>query len=285
MTGNTGNGAATGFGQQIKKMRESKHWSLRKLAAETGVSLAVLSRVESGVRPPTERVARALDRVFTELPDNWFLVAWQSARTWAPPGFVDWSEYEDKATDLLVWIPGIVDGLAQVEGYARAMLTIHPGATADQVGARLANRMARQRRIFRAEGPDVTMLVDMPALYRGIGSAAIMADQCARLAELAERPGVTVQIVPPTCIPLATALVIVTESAAYTEHALGGAVYTDSESVGRLRRLVGTLRAQARPETETRAILRRAETAWSGVSRPTAATAERPASKRRRGRV
>jgi transcriptional regulator with XRE-family HTH domain len=114
MSGNTGNGAATAFGQQLRKMRQSHHWTLRELAARAGVNYSVLSRVENGQRPPTEAVARALDVVFTELPDGWFLDAWSSSRTWAPPGFIDWAEYEEQAAELRVWTPGIVSGLCQV---------------------------------------------------------------------------------------------------------------------------------------------------------------------------
>jgi Domain of unknown function (DUF5753) len=117
----------------------------------------------------------------------------------------------------------------------------------------------------------------MASLYRGVGSAAMIAAQCARLAELAERPNVTVQVVPPVTIPLATASLMITDAAAYTENALSGSVYTDEETVRWLRRMFDSVRAQARPAGETRAILRRAQTSWTGASRPTAATAARTA--------
>jgi transcriptional regulator with XRE-family HTH domain len=277
MPDNSVNSAATSFGQQMKKMRLARHWTLREMAARTGVNFTALSRVERGERPPTEALARACDANFPELPDNWFLDFYAASRTWAPPGFIDWGEYEDSAAELHVWAPGIVSGISQVEGYARAMLAIHPGATADQIEARLKGRMARQRKIFRDEGPAVTLLVDMASLYRAVGSAEVMAAQCARLAELAERPNVTLQVVPPVAIPLANASVMITETAAYTEHALAGAVYMDGQTVRWLRRLLDSVRAQARPASETPVILRRAETSWNGVSRPTAATAARTA--------
>lgn len=130
MAGNPGNSTATTFGaqmRQMRQMRQSHHWTLREMSVKTGVSFSVLSRVETGDRPPTERVARALDVVFPELPADFFLNTWSSSRLYAPAGFVDWSEVEDTAADLTVWAPGIIDGLGQVEPYARALLTIHPG--------------------------------------------------------------------------------------------------------------------------------------------------------------
>jgi transcriptional regulator with XRE-family HTH domain len=225
MGGNNGNGAAASFGQQLRKMRQARHWTLRELAAHSGVNYSILSRVETGQRPPTEAVARALDTVFTELPDGWFLDAWSSARTWAPPGFVDWSEIEDKAARLSAWAPGVVSGLAQTADYARGLPGTYPGATADQIEVRLKGRMTRQSRLFRDDGPAVVLLVDLASLYRGVGSAEVMAVQCGRLAELAKRPAVTLQIVPPAAIPLGTASVMIADDAGYTEHALGGAVF------------------------------------------------------------
>jgi Domain of unknown function (DUF5753) len=82
-----------------------------------------------------------------------------------------------------------------------------------------AEPRARRRRLFREDGPAVTLLVDMASLYRAIGSAEVMAAQCARLAELTGRPNVVVQVVPPVTIPLASASLMITDAAAYTEAA------------------------------------------------------------------
>ena len=201
-----------------------------------------------------------------------------------PAGFRSWAEYEDRATELLIWSPGIIDGLAQTEGYARALLSIHPGATSEMVNARLHGRMERQRRLLRDDGPAVALLIDMPALYRAIGSAEVMAAQCAHLAEVARLDAVTLQVVPPVTIPLATASLMLAGDAAYTENALSGSVYTDEESVSRLRRLITTVRAEARPASESLAMIRKAEKQWTGASRHTAAATAVSASKSARTR-
>jgi hypothetical protein len=46
-----------------------------------------------------------------------------------------------------------VDGLLQSEDYARAILTVEPGATEDEVGARLAARMQHQAILTRDAPP------------------------------------------------------------------------------------------------------------------------------------
>jgi Domain of unknown function (DUF5753) len=53
----------------------------------------------------------------------------------------------------------------------------------------LRRRAERQRRLLREDGPAVALLIDMPALYRAVGSAEVMAAQCAHLAEIARLDG------------------------------------------------------------------------------------------------
>jgi hypothetical protein len=109
-----------------------------------------------------------------------------------------------------------------------------------------------------------------------------MAAQCQRLIEVAALETVTLQIVPAVAHPLTTASAVVTEEAAYTENAMGGSVFTSEESVTRLRRLIGTVRAEAAKASESRAMIQEADRRWSGVRVRTARTADKHASKPRR---
>ena len=277
MAQNGGGNPVTHFGRQMRKERLARGWSLREFSARTGINIAQASRIENGKIPPTAKVAAACDVAFPERK-NWFSEYYEESKSWMPAGFRSWAEYEDKATELLVWTPRIIDGLAQTEGYARALLSIHPGATGEMISARLQGRMERQHRLLREDGPAVGLLVDMTALYCAVGSAEIMAAQCAHLAKVARLDTVTLQVVPPVAIP-ATALVIIADHAAYTENSLSGSVYTDDEPVSRLRRMITTVRAEARPASESLAIIRKAEKQWTGVSRHTAAATAGRASK------
>ena len=278
MTAKNGKHPATSLGRTMQRDRLAHGWTLRELSTRTKTHIGTLSQVENGIRSMTENLAMACDECFPERR-GWYLQYYEESKDWMPAGFRDWSEYEDRARELLVWAPGIVDGLAQTEDYARELLDIYPGVTADMIETRLKSRMARQQRLLREGGPAIVLLVDMIALYRGIGSPDVMAAQCAKLAGVSKLEAVTLQVVPPVKIPLATALVIVADDAAYTEHGLGGAVFTDEESATKLRRLIGTVRGEARPVSESLALIRKAERSWTGASRHSAATAERRASK------
>jgi transcriptional regulator with XRE-family HTH domain len=154
---NNGADPVTHFGRQMRKERLARGWSLREFAARTGINIAQASRIETGKSPPTERVAAACDVAFPERK-NWFSEYYEESKSWMPAGFRSWAEYEDRAAELLIWSPGIIDGLAQTEGYARALLSIHPGATGEVVTARLKGRLERQQRLLRDDGPAVGLL-------------------------------------------------------------------------------------------------------------------------------
>jgi transcriptional regulator with XRE-family HTH domain len=169
MTDNVTSSATTHFayfGKQMRKERLARGWSLREFSARSGIDFGNASRIENGHRPPTEAVAKACDRVFPER-NGWFLEFYEELRTWAPPGFRNWFEYENKALRLSVWKPGSIHGLLQTEAYARASLKTFPGVTDEVLAARLASRMERQQRVlFREDAAPVWFLVDQLGLYR-----------------------------------------------------------------------------------------------------------------------
>jgi hypothetical protein len=131
--------------------------------------------------------------------------------------------------------------------------------------------MARQRRVlFRDEPPTALYIIDHAALYRLVGSADTMAGQMAHLADVASLPNVTLQILPAVAHPATQSGFMVADNAAYTEHVLGGLVFTEPETVTSLARLFDTLRAESYRASESAAIIRRAGALWTGESRATA---------------
>jgi transcriptional regulator with XRE-family HTH domain len=277
MVGTQNGSPAQHFGKQMRKERLARGWSLPELSARTGINAGHLSRIETGKRPPTEHVALALDAAFPERK-GYFLEYYEESRTWAPPGFRDWPELENKATRLNVWTPGVIDGLMQAEGYARGLLATLPEATAEAIAGRLRSRMERQRRVLlREDPPAVRCIVDHAALYRCIGTPEIMADQMRHLAATAGLPHVTIQVLPAVAHPATQSGFMVTESAGYAEHVIGGFAYIEPETVTALERLFDKLRDECYPVSESLAIIRKAGELWTGESpvtqEPTAASA------------
>jgi hypothetical protein len=258
------------FGKQLKKERLAHGWSLPELSRRTGIDAGHLSRIENGKRPPTEAIALACDDAFPERK-GWFSEYYEDSRTWAPPGFRSWGEYEDKATRLSVWSPGVVDGLFQTEDYARALLETALGVTDEIVSARLANRMGRQRRVLmRDSPPSVCCILDHTALYRCVGSPEVMAAQMRHLAKVARLPRVTVQVLPAVAHPATQSGLMVADDAAYAEHVAGGYVFTEQETVIGIERLFDTLRGECYRVSESLAIIGKAGELWTGANRATA---------------
>lgn len=263
MDGKPVNGVAQHFGGQLRKERLANGMSLPELARLTGINAGHLSRIERGLRPPTEKVALAADQAFPGRR-GWFAEWWRDSRSWLPAGFRDWTEIEDKASHLAIWTPNVVHGLAQCEVYARAVLALEPNATDEQIELRLKARMERQRRLFSRDDPaSVRFIIDQGALYRLVGKDQVMAAQMAHLIELTSLPRVTVQVLPPIGHPATGAELVIADGSAYTESLAGGSMHSDSAMFTRLESIMDTISVECYRASESLAMIREADTKWN----------------------
>jgi hypothetical protein len=259
------------FGKQVKKARLARHWTLPDLARETGIDHSHWSRIERGVRPPTEKIAGLADRAFPER-DGWFSDYYRDSRSWAPPGFRSWTEEVESASSLRDWCPSILTGFLQTEAYARVQLSVHPDVTGEMVKTRLAGRMAHQKRLFAREIP-VLFLVDQLSLYRLVGTPEVMAAQMRHLVTVASRPRVTIQVVPAVAVPSASHGITLTNRAAYGETSVSGNVWTDDDTRSGLERVFDTLRSEALPASRSAAMFAETAERWERGESPLTATA------------
>lgn len=208
-----------------------------------------------------------MDAVFPERK-GWFREYFDDSKSAIPPGLRSWADHEDKAVRLYVWCPGTVHGLFQTKDYARVFLSTLASVPGEVVEARLASRMARQQRVLhRDDPPAVVCVIDHVALYRGVGSAVIMAAQMRHLLDLVSLPNVTIQVLPAVAHPAtASELIIADNDAAYAEHLVAGGVYTEAETVTRLELIFTTIRDECYRASDSAAIIRKAETLWTGAS-------------------
>jgi len=254
------------FGKQVKKERLARGWSLDEMSARSGIAASHLSRIENAKRPPTEKIAVKCDDVFPERR-GYFLEYYQESRTWMPPGFRDWAEHEDKTSTLRYWSPTVVTGPLQTERYAERILQVEPGATPEIIKTRLANRMDRQRRLFARE-VRACFILGEACLSRLAGTPEIMAEQMDHLLEVAALPNVTIQLLPHVVHPATTSSLVITDSAAYTEHLVGGYVYTDPDVIMRLEVIFDALRAECRPASSSVAKIREMRDSWATGESP-----------------
>jgi len=89
-----------------------------------------------------------------------------------------------------------VPGLLQTEGYSRALISQGSAASEGEIARRGELRASRQEILRRADALQLWAVVDEGALHRPVGSGQIMRDQLNYLAEMADHPAVTLQILP-----------------------------------------------------------------------------------------
>ncbi|MEU7472500.1 helix-turn-helix transcriptional regulator [Streptomyces sp. NPDC044984] len=198
-------------GVQLAGFRDDAGLSQDQAARSVGFSPAKLSRIESGKgrRPPTEGDVRALLTLYgTDEYEASVLL--KLLRRAGEPGW--WQRYDKRLMpewfDRLVGLQEAaatirtfeiqyVPGLLQTAAYTRAVVERGlPNAPASEVQRRVELRMRRAELLLREAAPQLWAVIDESVLLRVLGSPAVMREQLEHLVAMAERPNVTVQIVP-----------------------------------------------------------------------------------------
>src|SRR5580658_4415875 len=159
----------------------------------------------------------------------------------------------------------VLSGLLQTADYARAILTVEPGVTDDDVNARLTARLARQAILTRDDPPAAWFLVDEAALRRCIGSPEVMAAQLAHLAGIARLPNVTIQMVPNAAHAGLLGGFAIAGQAAYVETAAAGQVFEDADIIAGLITRFDMLRNEAFRRSESLALIERMCEEWKAT--------------------
>lgn len=186
------------LGDELKRARIAAGFASQDaLATRLGYDRTVITKVESGDRAPTVDVLAAWCQACA-LPEELFQRLAALARRAdgpVPTWFEDWLKAEGEAHTLRVWQPLIVPGLLQTAEYARALF-LAAGADDAKADELVTVRMERQLILDRADPPHLIAVLDEGVLHKLIGSPAIMHEQVTRLADMAERPAVSVEVVP-----------------------------------------------------------------------------------------
>ena len=97
---------------------------------------------------------------------------------------------------MLRWYePLVVPCLLQTGDYARAILSARPDGNLDDLDEQVAARLARQAISDRTGAPQLWCILDEGVLHRALGGSKIMRSQLYRLAEVAEHPRTTIQVI------------------------------------------------------------------------------------------
>jgi transcriptional regulator with XRE-family HTH domain len=123
---------------------------------------------------------------------------WQSVyRDAVTPRLLQFIDLEKPASVTRNFQPLMIPGLLQTEDYARAVLgRLTEDLPDDRIDSRVEVRMKRQELLENDTSPLMFFIFDEAATRRPIGGTGVMRKQLRRLAELADRPRITVEVIP-----------------------------------------------------------------------------------------
>jgi len=106
--------------------------------------------------------------------------------------------FEHEAASMAIWHVDVVTGLLQTEAYARHIISSYsrieplpPGMIGRMVGVRL-----RRQQVLDRGDLQLSVVLDESVLTRRIGDESVMYEQLQRLAREADRPNLTMRILP-----------------------------------------------------------------------------------------
>ncbi len=269
------------FRAELTRLRERSGMTQGEVAERTNYALSTVSAYETGRLIPSSSFAERADEVFgTDDTDektgekNGDLVRLQklvervSVRSW----FRDRVDVERKAAEIREYESYQVPGLIQTEDYARAIMSVgRPKISTDEIERAVALRMTRQEILEpdnalpadQEQTPRYWAIVDESALLRVVGSPDIMKAQSEYLVEMAQRPNITIQIIPngkgPTSAYGRAFTILVSHnnsSVVYLEDPNSAHYVRDRDDVSRYTLIFDHLRASALDDTQTLRLLK-----------------------------
>ncbi|WBB53919.1 helix-turn-helix transcriptional regulator [Verrucosispora sp. WMMD573] len=178
---------------EIRRARGAAGMTQEAFGRGAGFSASHVSAVEGGTRALTLDFARGADRALS----NGGLFERLATKLGTPSWFLPWLDAERGATQLRYFEPNLIPGLLQSEAYAHAVLRLDPRLTDDEVDRRVAGRLERQAILTRESPPQLVVVVDEAAIRRaGDGGEKMMAGQLSHLVACAERPNISVHVIP-----------------------------------------------------------------------------------------
>ncbi|MFD6879719.1 MULTISPECIES: Scr1 family TA system antitoxin-like transcriptional regulator [unclassified Streptomyces] len=190
----------------LQALRKRASLTQVDVAKAAGVSVGTVNRYESWqdagtLRIPTMRsIATACEATADEHAELEDLVraqpGWWLDHPTRPSILDPLIAMEAYADTESVWASTLVPGLLQTPAYAEAIhRAADPTATAADVGAHIATKSERQRRV-RESPLHLHVVLDEVALRRAVGGPVVMVEQINHLLALSEQPTMDLRILP-----------------------------------------------------------------------------------------
>jgi transcriptional regulator with XRE-family HTH domain len=254
------------LGLELRRLREQARLTCESVGQRLDCSGTRISRLETGrisARPGDVRELLEVYGVTGEQADALVELAREARRKgwWhrfspvTPAWLEPYLGLEAEAARLRDFQPMALPGLVQTADYARAILRAVPGAgPADVIERQVALRMERQAVLDGSAPAELCLVLSESALRVQYGGPGVLRAQLRKLAEVAGRGPVTLQVLPAGAAaqvhPVSPFTILdfadpADRPVVYTEHLTGGLLLDDPGEVRAYAAVFERLRAEA----------------------------------------
>ncbi|MFG3263709.1 MULTISPECIES: helix-turn-helix domain-containing protein [Streptomyces] len=252
------------FAEELRLLRTEKGDSLRQLEVVLGWSASTFGKMEGGQSLGSPEVVEALDQHYGT--KSMLLTLWELA-VGDPSQFKEqyrrYMTFEAEAVGLWQYSVSAPPGLLQTDGYALEALAAG-GLKGEELNQQVQARTSRRKLLEGEEAPPFRVILSEAVLRMSLCDAQEWRFQLEHLLEAAERPNITVHVLPFGTGPhglMNTDTMFLRlldgTTVAYTENDVRGELVEESSRVERLHRTYDVVRDLALNPAESRSFILR----------------------------
>lgn len=219
--------AAALYGFKLRQHRDKHDWTQTALADRVDCSMDLISKIERAERTASTKMSARFDEIFGTA-EYFRELQPLAAREILPDWFRPVAEYENSSTALR-----ILNWYSSPE-YFRRRVKCGKSLAWDRSQTRSTSWSAPEKRqaiLTGDKAPHLMLVMDEGVLHRKVGTPEVMRDQIMHLLQMAERPNITVQIVP---LDVGAYLGFAGPFTVLTHEGDGDTVYVEGPGLGQL---------------------------------------------------
>ncbi|WP_327408754.1 helix-turn-helix domain-containing protein [Streptomyces sp. NBC_01281] len=247
------------FAEELRTLRAGSGTSLRALGERLGWDWSLFGKMEKGETLGSPEVVQALDQHYGT--PGLLLALWELAagdHTQFRERYRRYMALEAEAVSLWHFAVSVLPGLLQTPGYAREVLAAG-GLKGQELEQQVEARVGRRELLEGEDAPPFRTILSEAVLRTPLRDVGEWRGQLEHVAEVAERPSVTMQVLPLSAGMHgldSTALMFLrlpgSRTVAYTENAHRGELIEADAPVERLQRAYDAMRDLALSPAESR---------------------------------
>ncbi|MEW2114831.1 helix-turn-helix transcriptional regulator [Streptomyces sp. NPDC005474] len=247
------------FAEELRLLRQERGESLRQLAEALGWDASLFGKLESGATLGSPEVAQALDQHYGT--PGLLLALWELA-VGDPTQFKEqyrrYMTLESEAVSLWHYAVSAPPGLLQTDGYVREALAVG-WIKSQELDQQIEARAGRRKLLEGDDPPPFRAILSEAVLRTGLRDVRAWREQLEFLVAAAERPRITLQVVPfraglHSLMNTVVKFLRLTDgrTVAYTENDVRGELIEETSQVEELQRAYDAVRDLALSPAESR---------------------------------